>query len=303
MAVPNFQEFMLPVLKLGAEGVISVRDASKKVADVMDLSEEDRQETVASGQETRVMNRTAWAISHLYQASLLKRPQRGFFTITDQGQKVLAENPEKIDMKFLEKFPEYQAFQQRKRAKPNLSGEDDSQDSGTPKERITLAYEEILAALKGEMLERIQNASPEFFEKLVINLLIAMGYGGSEEDVGEHLGKPSDGGIDGLVKQDKLGLDTIYVQAKRYASDNTVGSPDVQGFSGALDAKGASKGVFFTTSSFSKSAKEYVERVQKQLVLVDGEELVSLMIDNNVGVREDYKIELKRIDDDFFDDE
>lgn len=306
MAVPNYQEFMLSALKLGMEGVIATRDAPNKVADAMGLSEEDKQELDASGRKTRVKGRTLWGIFHLCQAGLLERPSRGHFTITERGKEVLAKNPEKIDQKFLEQYPEYQEFRQRRKAKPSAQSEEsESSDSETPEERITSADADISAALKGDLLKKIQKATPEFFEKLVIKLLIAMGYGGSEEDIEDdlHQGKSGDGGVDGLIKQDKLGLDIIYIQAKRYASDNTVGSSSIRNFSGALDGKSANKGVFFTTSSFSKSARDYAEKVSKQLVLVDGEELVSLMLENNVGVREDYKIEVKRIDDNFFDDE
>ncbi len=301
--VPDFKAFFLPVLQLGNEGQTSINEAVVRVADYFDLSQEAREDSTASGRSTRVRNRTSWAVTYLVQAGLLHRPKRGYFIITKRGKDVLAQNPEKITLDFLMKFSEFQQFKTRRKPYKN-DANDLREDCGdvSPEEQIELAHGEIVAAIKSELLTKILNSSPEFFEHLIIDLLVAMGYGGSRDEAGTHLGKTGDGGIDGVIAEDKLGLDVIYIQAKRYASENSVGSPDLQKFLGSLVGKGANKGVFATTSSFSKAAQDYVNSVSHRIILVDGDKLTSLMIEHDVGVRVNRAIEIKKIDDDFFEE-
>ena len=301
MAIPDYQTLMLPTLKVGATGVVHLRDAADILSNEYHLSEEERRQILPSGKMATIRNRVGWAITYLIKAELLSHPKRGYFTITDRGKKVLSENPDKINNKFLEQFPEFLEFKNKKKGDdeaPDSTIEDSS--SATPEERIGSAYSEITAEIKSEILEKVLDGSPEFFEKLIVNLLVAIGYGGSSTDAGEHLGKSGDGGIDGVINEDKLGLDLIYVQAKRYAPDKPIGRPDIQKFAGSLIGKGANKGVFVTTSTFSHHADEYAETVPQRIILIDGEKLTALMLEHNVGVRVHQAIELKRIDEDFF---
>lgn len=291
---------MLPALKLGATGEIQLKDAIETLADEFHLTPEERDHLLPSGNMTTIRNRVAWAVSYLVQAKLLQRPKRGYFTVSERGKQVLTNPPAKIDIKFLEQYPEFLEFRSKKKSPDTPSVTVDSDESATPEERIDTAYTEITAALKDELLDKVLEASPTFFEKLIVKLLVSMGYGGSSSEAGKHIGKSGDDGVDGVIDEDKLGLDIIYIQAKRFAPENTVSRPDIQKFAGSLMGKGASKGVFVTTSSFSKQAIEYVERVPQRLILIDGERLVSLMIENNVGVRVNRAVELKKIDEDFF---
>lgn len=303
MAIPDFQSLMLPVLKIGATGEVKARDAVDLIASQFNLTEEERDEKLPSGTDTYISNRTLWSVTYLVKAGLLVRPKRGYFTITDKGKEVLSSNPPTINVKFLKQFPEFVEFHTAKKPKTAAGGtaadlEDD--ETETPEERIGTAYGELLADLRSEVLNRVLHASPEFFEKLMVSLLVSMGYGGSINDAGQHVGKSGDEGVDGVINEDKLGLDIIYVQAKRYATDNTIGRPEIQKFAGSLIGKGATKGVFVTTSTFSKQAVEYAERVPQRIILIDGNKLTRLMVENNVGVRLDRAVELKRVDEDFF---
>ena len=292
---------MLPMLQYGSEGVISFKDAVAKASDDFQLSDEERQKTIPSGSEPLIKNRVAWAITYLVKANLLHRPKRAYFTITENGKDVLASNPAAINRKYLEQFPEFVQFlKQKKVSKSSQVAESDDSSAITPEERIGVAYDEITSEIESELIAKILDASPDFFERVIVNLLVAMGYGGSYEQAGEHLGKSGDGGVDGVINEDKLGLDLIYVQAKRYTPENSVGRPAIQAFAGSLLGLGASKGVFVTTSSFSKQAYDYAAGVPQRIILIDGEKLTSLMLENNVGVRVNRTIELKRIDEDFF---
>ncbi len=305
MPIPDYQTLMLPTLKLGATGEIQLREGITALSNEFNLTDEEREHLLPSGTMTTIRNRVAWSVSYLVKAGLLKRPKRGFFTITERGQSVLSNPPEKITAKFLKQYPEFIEFIGKKNEK-TVSDDDatnDSDSSKTPEERIGLAYQEITADIKSELLSKILDSSPAFFETLIVNLLVAMGYGGSSVEAGKHLGKTGDGGIDGVIKEDKLGLDMIYVQAKRYNPENSIGRPAIQGFAGSLIGFGANKGVFVTTSSFSKHAHEYVDSVPQRIILIDGEKLTSLMMENNVGVRLHQSVELKRIDEDFFMDQ
>ncbi len=297
VSIPDFQTLMLSALKLGATGEIRLKDSIDVLSDEFKLTAEDREQMLPSGNMTTMRNRVAWAITHLVQAKLLHRPQRGYFTITERGQSVLANPPERITISFLEQYPEFVAFRNKKKTEELPETQD---ESATPEERIDSAYTEITVALKDEILSKVLDASPEFFEKLIVKLLLAMGYGGSSADAGRHLGKSGDGGVDGVIDEDKLGLDIIYIQAKRYAPDNIVGRPEIQKFAGTLIGMGANKGVFVTTSGFTGHAYEYARTVPQRIILIDGERLTSLMLEHNVGVRVSRAVEIKKIDEDFF---
>ncbi len=300
MAIPDYETLMLPMLRYGNEGVVSFRDAVSKASNEFNLTDEEREERIPSGQESIIRNRTGWAITYLVKANLLHRPKRAHFTLTDKGKEILAGNPGVMSTKFLEQFPEFIAFRKRRKEKPPQSEGQPEPGLTTPEERIGVAYDEILSETTAELLTKVLESSPEFFERLIVELLVSMGYGGSVEQAGKHLGKSGDGGVDGVINEDKLGLDLIYIQAKRYAPENTVGRPEIQKFAGSLMGMGANKGVFVSTSSFSGHAYDYADSVPQRIILIDGDKLTFLMLENNVGVRVNRTIHLKKIDEDFF---
>lgn len=300
---------MLPVLKLAATGEHRLKDATEQLSDTFDLTAAEREQLLPNGGQTTMHNRVAWAVSYLAQAKLVERPRRGYFMITNLGMKLLDQNPSALSVKDLGKYPGYIAFKNRKKAATSSDQNDtiataveSTDESTTARERINEAHAEILELLKGELLEKIVNESPAFFERLVVDLLVGMGYGGSSKDPGTHLGKSGDGGVDGVVALDKLGLEIIYVQAKKYGEGKTVGSADVRNFVGALVGNKANKGVFVTTSAFTKDALKYVETVTQRVILIDGARLTQLMIEHNIGVRADQTFEIKAIDENFFPD-
>lgn len=304
MAVPEFQAFMLPVLRTLSDGQTRHwREVLDPLATALGLTPEDRQFTLSSGQ-LRFENRAQWSISHLFQARLVARPARGHVQITDRGKEVLAKQPVRIDVKFLSDFEEYQDFLSRSRSTgqgqtPGLLPEPE-RSSETPFEAIAEAVRESTEALATEVLQRVLDQEPVFLERLVLRLLTAMGYGG-RAGVAEHRGGSGDGGIDGVVRQDILGLDLVYVQAKRYGVTHGVGRSELMAFVGALHGQLASRGVFITTSRFTDDAKTYVERLPNyRIVLIDGHRLAELMILHNVGVQDESTFVLKRIDEDFF---
>ncbi|MFC0246611.1 restriction endonuclease [Falsochrobactrum ovis] len=304
--IPNYQELMLPVLKYAAQGEQRVPDLSEKIADDLGLSVELRDEMLPSGKQRILHNRIHWAKFYMGKAGLIESPTRGRFVATEAGRALLLNNPDKIDVSLLLKNPDFQTFykgdNQQEAAtvlKPQ-SAIHPEQNTETPEEQIESAYSSINAALRADLLERITSNSPAFFELLIVNLLVAMGYGGSHKNASEQLGRSGDGGVDGIINEDRLGLDRVYVQAKRYASTNTVGRPDIQGFVGSLVGLGANKGVFVTTSSFSQQAKDFVKHLSQRIILIDGRMLTELMIEHQVGVRTQRIIEFKRIDEDFF---
>jgi restriction system protein len=307
MAVPDFQSMMRPVLALHADGLAhpsaEVRDA---VAQVMGVTDEDRQVPLPSGRSTRYANRVAWAVTHMAQALLLERPDRGLTQITQRGRDVLAKHPDRVDMGVLAQFPEYLEFRSGSRRQTRKTpaggpGPEEPTEHLSPTEANTEVIEEAHSTVAGDLLARILQRPPQFLERLVLKLLVSMGYGGLEAAT-EHLGGPGDHGLDGLIRQDLLGLDVVYVQAKRYATDHKVGRPDIQGFVGALHGAQASRGIFITTSSFSADARIYAERVNARLVLIDGPELARLMVEHNCGVRVEESFVLKEVDEDFFDE-
>ena len=310
MAVPDFQTFMLPVLREFADGAEHVyKNVRERVAAALRLSPEDLADRIASGKKTRVDDRASWAHVYLKQAGLLRSSRRGVYQITSRGQQVLTSPPEKITVDFLEQFPEYLEFKARRRL---VDGEASvapvasathlaTQSALTPDEQIRAGYELLRASLAAQLLERVRQASPAFFEQLVVDVLRAMGYGGTEEDAARVVGQSGYGGIDGIIKEDRLGLESIYVQAERWEA--TVGRPTVQQFAGALHGQRARKGVMITTSNFSREAIEYAKASQITIVLVDGVQLADYMVEFGVGVSDVDTIKLKRLDEDYFAEE
>lgn len=300
MPIPDFQTLMLPLLRFCADGVEHGRhDALLILAKEFALSESELAELLPSGKQGKFVNRLAWAKSYLKQAALLETTARGVFRITERGKAVLAENPARIDMKYLERFPEYQAFRSIQRVKNSLDNESGSAiQQATPEELLESGYRQVCSSLAVDLLVQVKNASPSFFERMVVDLLLSMGYGGTREDAGQVVGKSGDGGIDGIIKEDRLGLDVIYIQAKRWEGD--IGSSEIRNFIGALSMHKAEKGVFITTSGFNKNARETAAKVNSKIVLIDGPMLAELMIDFGLGVSSVNTYEIKRIDSDFF---
>lgn len=296
---------MRPVLALTEDGnewaAASIRDA---VISQFELSADEVAERLPSGRDTVVRNRVGWALTYLYRAGLLSRPRRSVYRITERGHDVLREHPVRVDNAVLGHFEEFQEFRSRdatpSRPRPDVSAQTELPvaDVATPEERAASAYRELRATLASDLLERVTEQSPEFFEDVVLDVLQAMGYGGSRDDAAERLGRSGDEGVDGVIREDTLGLDLIYVQAKKWA--NPVGRPEIQRFVGALHGQRASKGVFITTSSFSREAVTYADGVSPRVILVDGPELAELMIDHGVGVSVATTYEIKRIDLDYF---
>ncbi len=303
MAVPDYQSLMLPLLKLAGDAQEhSIGQVIEKLASNVGLSDSEKKELLPSGTMPRFDNRVRWARVYLKKAGLLENTGRGKFRITDRGLQILKENPPRVDTKFLKRFPEFLDFQNLSKQN-NRTDEDEKQDEPdqTPEENLEASYQSLRRALAQELLDRIKNSSPSFFENLVVDLLVAMGYGGSRRDAGLAVGQSGDGGIDGIIKEDRLGLDAVYIQAKKW--DSTVGRPVVQAFAGSLEGQRARKGVLITTSQFSRDAEEYVSRIEKKIVLIDGEQLTQLMMDYGIGVTEVAKYAVKKIDVDYFDEE
>jgi len=305
MAIPNYKTLMLPVLKMAADQTEhKFSQAVEELADEFSLTPEERNELLPSGNQAVFNNRVGWARSYLKQAGLLVSPKRGYFSITETGQIFLQTNPPKIDSNVLEQFPQFVEFKNRKKDKSENNSVSESttneEDSHTPEDSLASAYSKLRSALESEILSSVKESSPSFFERLVVDLLVNMGYGGNRKDAGKALGKSGDGGIDGIINEDRLGLDVIYIQAKRW--EGTVGRPEIQKFAGALQGQRARKGVFITTSSFTKEAKEYVSMIDMKIILIDGELLSALMVDHNVAVSTVGKYEVKKLDSDYFDE-
>ena len=331
--IPDYQTLMRPVLELADQGgEVRMRDAYEAMADAFDLTPDERAELLPSGRQRTIANRVHWAKTYLKQAGLVHPTRRGHFTITDRGRAALAEATGRIDTDYLRRFEEFRAFQRRSNGRATGETQDDdgdllsgigegskaadfaphasaatdvpgdavTQSSATPNEILRRAFTTINESLAEELIERVREADPAFFEQLIVTLLIAMGYGGSSEETGRALGQSGDDGVDGVVDQDPLGVDQIYIQAKRYASGNTVGSAAIRDFFGALNLKRASKGIFVTTSTFSRSAVETTRGLGQRIVLIDGHRLAQLMIRYNVGCREEEVLRVRRIDEEFF---
>ena len=301
MAIPDYQEIMLPLLEMAGDGELhSVSEAIEFLAEKYSLTDDDRRELLPSGTQYRFDNRVYWARTYLKQAGLLTFPQRGLFQLTSVGKGVLVEKPSRIDVKYLDRFPVFLEFRKR-RAKSTKADSRPSEIPQSPEESLEENYQVLNDRLVADLLSHIKAASPRFFENLVIDLLVGMGYGGSRRDAGRAVGRSGDGGIDGIIKEDKLGLDVIYVQAKRW--ENTVGRPVVMAFAGSLDGVRAKRGILITTSVFSSDARQYVDNIEKKIILIDGEDLASLMIEHDVAVSTMATYQVKKIDSDYFTEE
>lgn len=299
MAIPDFQTLMLPVLRFAADGEVTIQDAVEQLAQQFSLSDDERSELLPSGKQTTFANRTHWAKFYLGKAGLIDLTRRSHFLANERGRAVLANQPDRIDVAFLRQFPGFDLTKaQAGETKAQVSIQSD--ESLTPDETMRQARDLLEADLGRELLARIQAAPPAFFERVVVQLLIAMGYGGSLARAGRALGRSGDGGVDGVIDEDTLGLDRIYVQAKRYAIGNAVGPGEIRDFFGALDQFKAGKGLFVTTSSFTPSAVKTVEGLSKRIVLIDGPQLTRLMIDHGVGCRVEDTLYVKKLDDEFF---
>lgn len=303
MAVPDFQTLMLPLLETAKAGGSTVQECAPKIADRFELTADDLAEMLPSGRQPTFINRLHWARTYLAKAGLLAMIRRGVFEPSPEGLRVLQSQPDRIDMRYLEQFAAYRAWRSAEGGTSEPSRQQPAATEtgvGTPEETIASAVAEIEASLADDLLTRLMQGSPTFFEDAVVGLLVAMGYGQGRDGAGQRIGRSGDGGIDGIINEDALGLDAVYVQAKRYSPDIKVGRPAIQQFVGSLTGEGATKGVFVTTSSFSGDARSYVERVAQRIVLIDGQTLAKLMIQHNVGVRPVRQIVLSEVDENFF---
>jgi restriction system protein len=305
MPVPGYQEFMLPLVKLAADGQEhKITDAIDELADQFGVSEQDREILLPSGTQTRLYNRITWALTYLTKSLLLEKTARGRFKIAPRGVDVLKKQPPRIDNAFLSQFDEFRAFRQKKaRLESVITSIDDGGDDGvetalTPLERVEGGYNELREALADELLGRVRSMKPKTFEQLVVDVLVAMGYGGSQLDAAQVVGKSGDGGIDGVIKEDRLGLDMVYVQAKRHAAD--VGPAAIREFVGSLGEHKATKGVFITCGGFTSGATEAAAKAHHRIVLIDGDQLAEYMIDNGVGVADYKTYTVKKLDSDYF---
>lgn len=307
MTVPNYQSLMLPLLRFAGEkkDEMSSGEVIEVLAKGFDLTDEDIKEMLPSGIMSTFVNRVGWASTYMKKAGLLEATRRGYYRITSRGQELLKKQPKTIDIKVLKQYPEFLEFLQlkgtRSGEKINLSESKLDISTATPSEALETAYENLRDELADELLAKLKKISPNFFERVVVDLLVKMGYGGSRADAGKAIGKSGDGGIDGIIKEDKLGLDVVYIQAKRW-NNNPVGRPDVMQFAGALQAQKATKGIFITTSRFTDDARSYISQIGSKVVLIDGEQLTNLMIEHDVGVSLVSMYPVKKIDTDYFDE-
>ena len=298
---------MLPLLRFAGEkkDLASTGEAVEVLAKELALTDDDLKEMLPSGIQYAFVNRIGWASTYMKKAGLIEATRRGYYRITSRGQDLLKKQPKAINVKLLKQYPEFLEFQQLKgtrsgeKASSSVAAPDSS--TATPSEALETAYENIRDELADELLARLKKSSPSFFERVVVELLVKMGYGGSRADAGKAIGRSGDGGIDGIIKEDRLGLDVVYIQAKRW-DNNSVGRPDVMQFAGALQAQKANKGIFITTSRFTDDARSYVSQIGSKIVLIDGEQLTNLMIENDVGVSTISMYPVKKIDADYFDE-
>lgn len=309
MSMPNFQQVMIPVLRVIADGKPqNRREITEGVSDIYKLSRDEREKLLPSGKAPVIRSRVGWGLSYMRHAGLVERPKRGLYRITERGKQVLSEQPEGIDLEYLNRFPEFREFYSRNRgggsnrvepegdgAVPTGKREDES-----PEEALESAYERLRETLEADLLEAVKSASPSFFEQLVVDLLVRMGYGGSRPEAARAVGKSGDEGIDGIIDEDRLGLDVIYIQAKRWQA--SVGRPEIQKFAGALQGQRARKGIFITTSSFTREAEAYAENIESRIVLIDGARLAQLMVDFDVGVSARITFTVKELDSDYFEE-
>jgi restriction system protein len=303
VAIPDFQTLMRPLLELAADGKQhSLREAREALAEKFALTDDEKKALLPSGRQTVFVNRVAWAKVYLQHAGLLDAPQRGQFKISDRGRKALQEAPDRIAINYLLRFPEFAEFRSTTKKQKDTPPDTSPDEEGrTPEEVLEAAHLRLRADLASEVLNRVKKCSPQFFEHLVVELLLKMGYGGSREEAGQAVGASGDEGVDGVINEDRLGLDTIYLQAKRW--DGNVGRPEIQKFVGALHGKRAKKGVFITTGGFSAESIEYVKNIEPKVILIDGRQLAEFMIDFNVGVDSVISYDVKKIVSDYFEEE
>ncbi|MCX5770057.1 MAG: restriction endonuclease [Candidatus Hydrogenedentes bacterium] len=307
MSVPDYQSLMLPLLKYAGErnGEISNGEAVEALAGEFKLSEADLKEMLPSGMQSTMFNRVGWAATYMKKAGLLESTRRGYYGITPRGKELLQKPPQKINVKFLKQYGEFQEFLHLKGTRSGEKKEDTvvpvNLETATPSEALEGAYENLRGELADELLARLKKTTPAFFERIVVELLVKMGYGGSRVDAGKAIGRTADEGIDGIIKEDKLGLDVVYIQAKRWDT-SPVGRPQVMQFAGALQGQRASKGIFITTSKFTGDALGYVSQIGSKIVLIDGEQLSQLMIDHDVGVSTVSVYPVKKVDTDYFEE-
>ncbi len=302
--IPDYQTLMLPVLKSVADGKEhKFREIADSIAKNFGLTEEELGCLLPSGNQSIFDNRVGWAKTYLKKACLIEYKGKGVLKITERGKQVLKDSPQKIDNKFLKQYDEFNEFQNKVNPKEEKQETETDYKNQTPEELIETAFHDFQKSLAEELLDKIRNVSPSFFEKLVVALLVKMGYGGSIKDAGQAIGRTGDEGIDGIIKEDKLGLDVIYIQAKRWKENNVIGRPEIQKFVGALAGQGAKKGVFITASSFTKEALDYKPMNDTKVILIDGMKLANLMIEYNLGVAQLHCYELKKLDNDYFDEE
>jgi restriction system protein len=301
--IPDYQTLMRPVLECAAKGEVRIGDIVDGLADRFGLTDEENAELLPSGKQTRFANRVHWAKSYLKQAGLVKPTRRAHFIITDRGRAALANTSAEINKDFLEQFDEFKEFQSRQReVDPEaVAVNDEPATTATPDEILREAHRKINATLSADLIDRIRESSPAFFEHMIVELLLAMGYGGTSEAAGRSLGKSGDDGVDGVIDQDPLGVDQIYVQAKRYGEGNVIGAGAIRDFFGALSLKKAHKGIFVTTSSFSPAAVQTARDLSSRIVLIDAVQLARLMIRYNIGCRDEEVLHIKKVDEDFFD--
>lgn len=304
MAVRGYQEFMLPLLKLAASGPEhTLSEALTSLALQLRISAEDQERMLPSGVQTQYKNRVSWALTYLTKSLLLEKTGRGKFKIAPRGLEVLSSSPAAIDNRFLDQFPEYQAFKTKKKTQPEETISESNLDTVadiTPDEQLDIAYRELRETLADELLTRVRKVTPKFFEQLVVDVLVAMGYGGSRLDAAQVVGKSGDNGIDGVIKEDRLGLDMVYVQAKRYEAD--IGPAAIREFVGSLGEHKANKGVFITCGGFTSGAREAAAKAHFRIVLIDGDQLAEYMIDHGVGVADHKSFTVKKLDSDYFED-
>jgi len=302
--IPDHETLMRPVLECAAQGEARIGDVVEILATKLKLTEDERTELLPSGKQTRFANRVHWAKSFLKQAGLVRATKWAHFAITERGRAALDDTNATLDVAYLERFPEFQEFRSRTNTKPADDGfvpaKIVSEVAATPDEILRAAHKQINEALAAELLDRVREAPPAFFENLLIELLLAMGYGGTTEEAGRAIGKSGDDGVDGVIDQDALGLDQIYIQAKRYADGNNIGPAAIRDFFGALSLKKAHKGIFVTTSAFSPAANETAAALGSRIVLIDGIQLARLMTRYNIGCRDEQVLHIKKIDEDFF---
>jgi restriction system protein len=302
MPIPDFQSLMRPLLLAHDDGKEHLnRDLVAQLADRFGLTEDERREMLPSGGARLFDNRIGWAKSHIMQAGLLMAPRRAISIITPLGQKSLSENPERIDLRVLQGYEGYVEFRnRRKNGEESTTAIEETEDSQTPEEILENAYLQVRRQIESDLLAQIMSSPPDFLERVVVDLVVRMGYGGSRKDAGKALGRSGDEGIDGIINEDPLGLDVIYLQAKRW--EGSVGRPEIQKFAGALQGQRAKKGIFITTSSFTTEAREFASRIETKIILIDGQLLAKLMFDHNVGVTTASNYEVKKIDSDYFND-